>query len=171
MLQVDLKTSNGSTALHNAANCGHAAVVKQLLQAGAGVGQCALTGANALFNAATAGTLLLPVWHLTMVSLHGLHIAMFQRNTELAWNISLVPLVALMTVSSITKYIKFLPGVLPGFHVGLHLTFYTRCWLVTWCQRACWKALQQALGFSQHKAPLSRQQCLFLYSLESVLQC
>ena len=55
LLQVDLKTSNGSTALHNAANCGHAAVVKQLLQAGAGVGQCALTGANALFNAATAG--------------------------------------------------------------------------------------------------------------------
>lgn len=54
-LQVDLKTSNGSTALHNAANCGHAAVVKQLIQAGAGVGQCALTGANALFNAATAG--------------------------------------------------------------------------------------------------------------------
>ncbi len=54
-LQVDLKTSNGSTALHNAANCGHSAVVKQLLQAGAGVGQCALTGANALFNAATAG--------------------------------------------------------------------------------------------------------------------
>jgi len=52
---VDLKTSNGSTALHNAANCGHSAVVKQLLQAGAGVGQCALTGANALFNAATAG--------------------------------------------------------------------------------------------------------------------
>ena len=55
LLQVDLKTSNGSTALHNAANCGHAAVVKQLLQAGAGVSQCALTGANALFNAATAG--------------------------------------------------------------------------------------------------------------------
>ena len=54
-IQVDLKTSNGSTALHNAANCGHSAVVKQLLQAGAGVGQCALTGANALFNAATAG--------------------------------------------------------------------------------------------------------------------
>ena len=54
-MQVDLKTSNGSTALHNAANCGHSAVVKQLLQAGAGVGQCALTGANALFNAATAG--------------------------------------------------------------------------------------------------------------------
>ena len=53
--QVDLKTSNGSTALHNAANCGHSAVVKQLLQAGAGVAQCALTGANALFNAATAG--------------------------------------------------------------------------------------------------------------------
>ncbi len=52
---MDLKTSNGSTALHNAANCGHSAVVKQLLQAGAGVGQCALTGANALFNAATAG--------------------------------------------------------------------------------------------------------------------
>ena len=61
LLQVDLKTSNGSTALHNAANCGHAAVVKQLLQAGAGVGQCALTGANALFNAATAGTTLLPL--------------------------------------------------------------------------------------------------------------
>ena len=59
LLQVDLKTSNGSTALHNAANCGHAAVVKQLLQAGAGVGQCALTGANALFNAATAGQSLL----------------------------------------------------------------------------------------------------------------
>lgn len=59
-LQVDLKTSNGSTALHNAANCGHAAVVKQLLQAGAGVGQCALTGANALFNAATAGMSYLP---------------------------------------------------------------------------------------------------------------
>lgn len=30
-------------------------MVKQLLQAGAGVAQCALTGANALFNAATAG--------------------------------------------------------------------------------------------------------------------
>ena len=59
LLQVDLKTSNGSTALHNAANCGHAAVVKQLLQAGAGVGQCALTGANALFNAATAGQMVL----------------------------------------------------------------------------------------------------------------
>lgn len=60
LLQVDLKTSNGSTALHNAANCGHAAVVKQLLQAGAGVSQCALTGANALFNAATAGMSFLP---------------------------------------------------------------------------------------------------------------
>ena len=61
MVQVELKTSNGSTALHNAANCGHAAVVKQLLQAGASISQCALTGANALFNAATAGQLTSPL--------------------------------------------------------------------------------------------------------------
>ena len=74
-MQVDLKTSNGSTALHNAANCGHAAVVKQLLQAGAGVGQCALTGANALFNAATAGLPVLPLLHMHVFSLCGSSLA------------------------------------------------------------------------------------------------
>lgn len=86
MLQVDLKTSNGSTALHNAANCGHAAVVKQLLQAGAGVGQCALTGANALFNAATAGTSLLPVQHTSGCSLHDYHFAVLEQDSEVAWH-------------------------------------------------------------------------------------
>ena len=54
-LQVHAKTSNGLTALHNAASAGHMAVVQQLLEAGSSINARTASGTNALYNAATAG--------------------------------------------------------------------------------------------------------------------
>jgi ankyrin repeat protein len=55
--QVDLATSNGSTALHNAAANGHLPIVEMLLQKGCNARIQALSGATALYGAATGGFL------------------------------------------------------------------------------------------------------------------
>lgn len=54
-LQPNLKTSNGSTALHNAALNGHLMVVDLLLGAGCSVNARNYSGATALYNAASGG--------------------------------------------------------------------------------------------------------------------
>ena len=54
-LQVNLKTSNGSTALHNAASSGHADVMRLLIAANCNVNIHTLGSASALYNAATGG--------------------------------------------------------------------------------------------------------------------
>lgn len=56
-MQVDARTSNGSTALHSAAANGQMQIVEQLLQQNCNVNIRALTGATALYGAATAGHL------------------------------------------------------------------------------------------------------------------
>ena len=53
--QVNLKTSNGSTALHNAASSGHADVMRLLIAANCNVNIHTLGSASALYNAATGG--------------------------------------------------------------------------------------------------------------------
>lgn len=54
-MQVDARTSNGSTALHSAAANGQMQIVELLLQHNCNVNIRALTGATALYGAATAG--------------------------------------------------------------------------------------------------------------------
>lgn len=57
MLQVDIRTSNGSTALHSAAANGHISIVELLLQYSSTVNIRALTGATPLYMAASSGHL------------------------------------------------------------------------------------------------------------------
>lgn len=55
--QINTKTANGSTALHNAATNGHDEIVRLLLSHECAVNARALSGATALYGAASGGNL------------------------------------------------------------------------------------------------------------------
>ena len=63
-VQINIKTANGSTALHNAATNGHDDIVRLLLDRDCAINARALSGATALYGAASGGNLLVVRWAL-----------------------------------------------------------------------------------------------------------
>ena len=55
--QINIKTANGSTALHNAATNGHDEIVGLLLSRDCAVNARALSGATALYGGASGGNI------------------------------------------------------------------------------------------------------------------